>query len=559
MNRSQSLRHLAKLLESRVMSASEVIKTVDEAMQDATVYVSEIHVEPIDEIKKVSYGIKKVPFFKVYEPFTEVELTQARLQLESVVRRFLTPVLQTLAETISTEKDDETKRYAEAEKTLSALCIVYRGLGVFTMLKKPDKPEEADTVLVPNYMLARLAEHFRNGREKTSDILNELIREVRDELDNCVAEIEEENLGFVLPTCCEEGYEEETLNERAHILSRHERQERVENMPYSDKKPESGAVFGIISRMTDLDYLPKKGNPWRAYYQLKFAKETVAFDSLDIENAKAYIKKQGLSLPVFLQFLNEYIRRNTGEQIYSHPVTIQTKDGEETLQIPIYGTRDYGEFSGVVLMCYRLAHPDCPADTQPGAFRVTSLPCALAVVERNSVSQCVFVDPFRIENGERRVASLAFGEGTKDKRITFIKWKLLPENPGTLPEAASMLPPLPFGNLGKEDSAAAAIWSVESKRLELSASLVCPSNNSIPPTLLPHEAKVELSPPAKEIEKQKREGERSGCLIIAAVLFALFFGSAFIAAIMGRCSSTTPPSAQPVSPADKGGKAHVSQ
>ena len=133
------------------------------------------------------------------------------------------------------------------------------------MLKKPDKPKEDDTVLVPNYMLARLAENFRNDREKTSDILNELIRAVRDKLDNCVAEIEEENLGFVLPTCCEEGYEEETLYERAHILSRYERQEKVENMPYSDKKPESGAVFGIISRMTDLDYLPKKGNPWRAY------------------------------------------------------------------------------------------------------------------------------------------------------------------------------------------------------------------------------------------------------------------------------------------------------
>ena len=117
MHRSQSLRHPAKLLESRVMSASEVIKTVDEAMQDATVYVSEIHVEPIDEIKKVSYGIKKVPWFKVDEPFTEAELTRARLQLESIVRRFLTPVLQTLAETISTEKNDEAKRYAEAEKT----------------------------------------------------------------------------------------------------------------------------------------------------------------------------------------------------------------------------------------------------------------------------------------------------------------------------------------------------------------------------------------------------------------------------------------------------------
>lgn len=505
---------------------------------DETLHVNEIRVEPIDEIMEVSGR-------KVYKPFTAAEKNQARRQLESIARRLLTPVLldlkKTLATTIGAEKDDEAKRYAEAEKVLSALCIVYRRFGVFALLKKPDKPTKEDIVLVPDFVLAEFAENFRNDREKTPDILKKLMRTVKDEFDNCIDEIEDENLGYILPTYCQEGSVEFALNERASIFAKHDRREKVRKMPTSNKKPESGMVFGIINRMEALGYLPKAGSQWLPYYQLKFGTESAEFDHYDIESAKAYIKKQGLSLPVFLQFLNEYIRRKTGEQIYSHPVTIQTKDGEETLQIPIYGTRDYGEFSGVVLMCYRLAHPECPADTQPGAFRVTSLPCALAVVERNSVSKCVFVDPFRLENGERRVASLAFGEGAKDKSTTFKKWKLLPDIPGTLPGKASMLPPLPFEKLGKENAVDAAVWSVKAKGLALVATRVRSQKPySLPP--LPHGEKTKLT--AEPTQEQKRRG--CFCLLALFVIFFVLFVS-----VIKRCPPSKHTSEQPVSTAQK--------
>ena len=232
-------------------------------------------------------------------------------------------------------------------------------------------------------------------------------------------------------------------------------------------------------------------------------------------------------------------------QVYSHPVTIRTNDVEETLQVPIYGPRDYGEFEEVVLMCYRLAHPDCPADTQPGAFRVISLPCVLVVVERNNVSQGVFVDPFRLANGERRVASLAFGEGAKDKSTTFKKWKLLPDIPGTLPEAASMLPPLPFEKLGKENAVEASVWSVKATGLALVASRVrTPKKTSSLFPTLPYEEKAK--PSAEPTPAQKRRG--CGCLLILFLIFVLLFMSA-----MKRCSSpSTPPSEQPASPAQKG-------
>ncbi len=281
------------------MSEEKISKAMDEAMQDATVYVNEIRVEPIDEIMEVSGR-------KVYKPFTAAERNQARRQIESIVRRFLTPVFldlkKTLAASVGTEKDDEAKRYAEAEKVLSALCIVYRRFGVFSMLKKPEKPTKEDVPLVHDFVLAEFAENFRNDREKTPDVLKKLMRTVKDELDNCLDEIENENLGFILPTYCPEGSAEFAINERASIFAKHERRQKVGKMSVSDKKPKSSEVFGIISTMEDLGYLPKTGSPWMPFYQLKFGTETADFDHHDIENAKAYIKKQGLSLPVFLQF-----------------------------------------------------------------------------------------------------------------------------------------------------------------------------------------------------------------------------------------------------------------
>lgn len=197
---------------------------------------------------------------------------------------------------------------------------------------------------------------------------------------------------------------------------------------FGSSKARSGEVFGVINEMYKKRKLPRDLKPWRTYYLLqldptKFYPDE--FDEEDAENAVKYAEGKGVPHESLVMFFGEMVRRD-GKKLFDLPLTVETSDRKEVLHVPIFGARDFGSFREVVHVSFLLAHPDLPCDTPRSAFSVLITPQVEMTLRYGVRKKNVTIDPFEVERGDRRVASIAFGAGVKDNETELLSWKVLP-------------------------------------------------------------------------------------------------------------------------------------
>ncbi len=203
-------------------------------------------------------------------------------------------------------------------------------------------------------------------------------------------------------------------------------------------------MFPLIETMFSQGLLPEGLNLWRVYYLLALDSDKYYPDEFmldDAQDAVDWAHNRGVQHDTLLEWYAEYVRRKS-PVLFQLPAVIEYQGQEETLDIPIMGTRDFGSFRDVLLGSFRLAHPDTPADLPYSEISVKSLPSINLTLQYGRKKKDITLHPFDAEREHTRVAALAFGEGVKDNDTTLIKWHIIPPAP---PLSAAPFPePLPI-------------------------------------------------------------------------------------------------------------------